>query len=218
MNKKIIMLVCAFICANNMVFASQTKIITDLMTTGLAAGDNEVYQALVAKYQSKKLTAEDNTLTNITILNKKEGFLKSKMTNKSSLWPYWLAASFGPSLLMTGKVGGALIAFQTYLNEIGYNLTSPISDNPVGFFGVGGMGNLGIGQLLTMPAQLPYYINKALGLPKGTLSTLVYSVAPLMAFYGLYKRYSSMQSQQQELEMVRDMLATLKSFGTPTLN
>src|SRR5438132_4909437 len=160
MNKKIIMLIGALFCGNSMMVASQKDIITSFMATGLAAEENKTYQALVAKYQSKKLSAEDNTLTNIGILNKKELFLVQAIegSNKSSLWPHWLAASFGPVLSAFGYIGGNISNMSDY-----------------------GTPAYSMGRFIASPAELPYDINDALGLPYGMLPKLIYTVAPLMA-------------------------------------
>lgn len=163
----------------------------------LMAEQSKVYQGLVAKFQANQLTADDNTYANIGILTQQEAFLsqavKVQATKKQLLWPYWLAASFGPAVSMLNYIGEALDLL---------NSGRPIYDQ----YNVG---------WLSEPAMWPYDINASLGLPGGMVSTLVYQIAPVIAFYGIYKMYSSLKNQQQELETVRSILATLKIFGQP---
>jgi len=211
MNKKIIMLISAFVCANNMVFAAQKgpiKVSQDNIipiAEHLTTEENKIYQALIVKFQTKKLTAADNTATNIGILKKQEVVLVQSMqvSNKSPMWPYWLGASLLPVARGISSVGrtmadiGLPLPGTTYYYgryEIGYEVRSTPLDFP-------------INMLYKIVDYLP------LG-PVGNL--LIYNALPLMAFYVIYKQYNSMQSQQQELEMVRNILATLKSFGEPS--
>ena len=200
MNKKMIMLIGALVCANSMTLAFQES----AETKPLTAEENEVYQGLVARFQADSLTTEDNTYANIDILMQQKEFLaqavKAQATKKQTLWPYVLAASFYPTvrgLYTVGKVFDSLAG-----NKFLWNHSWTIRNSL-----------WSVGNLLQKPLLLPFVINDLLGLPRDVFPALV-AVAPLIAFYGLYKKYNSLQSQQQELEMVRDMLADLNEFGS----
>jgi hypothetical protein len=195
-NKKMILLISTMLCGSfGVMVAAQA----------LTAEQNKVYQGLVAKFQANQLTAEDNTIENVVILTQQEAFLaqavKAQATKKQSLLPYWLAASVGPTIRMTYQVGKAF-------GSLSYKLWS--NSQPCSKF----VGH--VGDLLQKPVFWPYNINDALGLPKDMLSTLVYTVAPAVAFYGIYKMYFSLKSQQEEVETVRDVLAALAIFGAPS--
>jgi len=177
MNKKIIMLAGIFFCGSfgGMVAAEAPGPLT--------VQENTVYQGLVDKFNKSELSKTDNTQYNISILDKQEKFLKMQATKKELLWPQVLAASVGPSFLMSSLMVSSLAP--------GLNYDSYI----VKFF------------------QLPYVFNRILGLPSYSVPRFFYNIVPAIAFYSMYKKYSSLKSQQQELEMAREIQAVLNGFG-----
>lgn len=204
MTKKDLILISTLFCANMVVFAAQEK----PLSRSLTAAESKVYQVLVAKFQAKDLTANDNTMVNVDILKKQEVFIQS---TKKSLWPSWLGIGLA-TLPYTAKWAIRLMKPTNYSRRLegwgGWVHEQPsmmryhaIIDSPLGSF-----FNVDLERLLKE-------VQEEFGLP---LPMLIYAVAPLIAFYGLYKKYSFLQSQQQELKMVQDMLATLRSFGEPS--
>jgi len=152
----------------------------------LTMQENIAYQGLVDKFNKSVLSKNDNTQYNISILDKQEKFLKMQATKKELLWPQVLAASVGPSFLMSSWMAYSLAPDLNYDSYI------------VKFF------------------QLPSVLNDILGLPSSSVPRFFYNIVPAIAFYSMYKKYSSLKSQQQELEMVREIQAVLNGFGQPS--
>lgn len=196
MNKKIIALVGILLYGSfGITQAIQAPI-------ALTQQENVIYQGLVDIFKNGTLSVRDNTKINNDILKKQEQFLKTQVTIKKSLWPIILAASVKPTVAMTLGAGNILRSFQEYVNKKKLGLQY----NDAGFFG-------NVGRLLRKPADLMYDINQALGF--NIVFTLVYTIAPAVAFYSMYKKYSSVVSQQQELEKIREIRDALKKFGQP---
>lgn len=196
MNKKIIVLVGILFCGSFGVTQ------TIQASVALTQQENVIYQGLVDTFKNSMLSARDNTKINSEILNKQEQFLKTQVTIKKSLWPIILAASVKPTVAMTLGAGNILRSFQEYVNKKRFGFRY----NDAGFFG-------GVGRLLQKPGDLIYDINNVLGF--NIVFTLVYTIAPAVAFYSMYKKYSSVVSQQQELEKIREIRDVLKKFGQP---
>lgn len=104
MNKKMIKLIGMLLCGNFMMVASQE----DLLQKP-SKEENKVQQALTLKFQGKDLTMEDNNIKNVDILKKKGAFL----SQKSLLWPSWLAA-----LSYTSKSANRLMEPESYSGHI----------------------------------------------------------------------------------------------------
>lgn len=206
MNKKIILLISTLFFANAVMFSAQKSSVkvsqdNNPIVTLLTTEENKIYQALTAKFQTKRLTAADNTAINIDILKKQEVVLFQSIyvSNRSPMWPYWLGASLLPVARGISSVGRAIV-------DIGLPLPGTMYSSYT---------ERAISTPLDFPINMLYKIAGYLPLgPVGNL--LIYNALPLMAFYTIYKQYNSMQRQQQELETVRNILATLKSFGEPS--
>lgn len=121
------------------------------------------------------------------------------------MWPYWLGAALIP-------VAEGLSAFGNTLAKVGIPVPQlRISESS--------------GTIVSTAFSFPEYImKKTLLAPFAITSSLnsgvtavgrliMFRVLPLMAMYGIYKKYYSMQNQQQELVTVQEMLEVLNSFG-----
>lgn len=210
MNKNMIMLISALVCANIVAFAAQKGNMQELsiikeasVAEPLTTEENKIYQGLVAKFQAKNLTVADNTMQNIEILKKCERFLVQsiEVSNTSSLWPYWLTASLMPAVKGLSVVGRTMV-------DIGLPLPGTEFSERWGY-------------IKSTPFDLPFNMMHSITSPLGYLPSglrsvsnlLIYHALPLMALYVIHKKYNSLQSQQQELEMVRKILTRLQTFG-----
>lgn len=116
MNKKMIMMISALVCANIVAFAAQrgniqTSIETkvDAIAEPLTVEQNKIYQDLVAKFKAEKLSSQDNTVENIAILNQHKAFLQSEvLAHKQASWKSWLASITGSLLGVVGSLGSIL--------------------------------------------------------------------------------------------------------------
>jgi hypothetical protein len=126
MNKKIIISIVALFCAN-VVSAMPIRVQPPFQT----CVEQSVYQNLVNKFKFNELTLIDNTVQNIDLLKSRESYLIQTIegNNKSSLWPYWLAASFYPTVRGLYTVGHALksLSWTNFIWHIGNALEKPMS-------------------------------------------------------------------------------------------
>lgn len=152
--------------------------------TGLTAEEAKKYREEVENIDFSKRPFMSKELAGI--LQKREAFLAQEIqaTNQSSTWPYWIAALLNP-VIEASTWAGYTIRRDAHVGDLAYD----------------------IGNFLLRPSK---NINKYIdwGLP-----LLVYTIAPAIAFYGMYRKYTSLQKQQKELEQIRYVLSNVPVSG-----
>ena len=182
MNKKMIMLISALVCANNVMFTAQIDVIKSF--TGLTAEEVKKCREEIEKIDFSKNPFISKELAGL--LQKREAFLTQAIqaNNQSSTWPYWIAALLSPATRALTWAGYE-IRRGSYPGDLAYD----------------------IGNFLLRPSKNIYKYSDW-GLP-----LFVYTIAPAIAFYGMYRKYTSLQNQQKELEQIRYVLSTVPVSG-----
>lgn len=207
MNKKLLLSIMMLLCAHTLVYPAQTVFMTP-NAEPLTVEENEKYQALLAEFKKTRFIAmyrpgAIDLFEAQRIVEKRANFLNQELVQPSTMWPYWLGASLLPvarGLSMVGRTMG--------------NVGLPLP------------GTIYYARGQSTPLDLPLQmINQATSvldyMPIGIASVgnlLIYHVLPLMAFYGIYKKYSTREQQLQELNTLKELYGILKliQYGPPS--